>query len=69
MHCLILNRAASLPADGFYQVEVPGEHVNHAARIVQVIDAKAVESIISGHATSNQFWTARLGAAPRRESV
>jgi hypothetical protein len=43
----ILNRTLSLPADGFYQFEAPGEHVNHAARVVQVIDATAVASIVN----------------------
>ena len=47
MNPRILNRAGQLPEDGFYQIEALGEHVNHAARVVQVIDAQAVESIVN----------------------
>lgn len=43
----ILNRAGKLPDDGWYQIEAPGEHINHAAKVVQVIDPKAVDSIVS----------------------
>lgn len=35
----------TLPADGWSQIEVPGEHINHEAKVVQVIDAEAVQSI------------------------
>lgn len=45
MNIRILNRAGKLPDDGFYQIEALGEHINHDARVVQVIDAKAVDSI------------------------
>lgn len=47
MNPRILNRAGKLPDDGFYQIEALGEHINHAARVVQVIDAQAVESIVN----------------------
>lgn len=47
MNPRILNRAGKLPEDGFYQIEALGEHVNHAAKVVQVIDAKAVDSIVN----------------------
>ena len=47
MNTRILNRAGKLPEDGFYQIEATGEHVNHRARVIQVIDAKAVESIVN----------------------
>ena len=47
MNTVILNREAKLPTDGWHQIEVPGEHVNHLAKVVQVIDAKAVESILN----------------------
>lgn len=47
MNTRILNRAGQLPTDGFYQIEALGEHVNHAAKVVQVIDDKAVESIVN----------------------
>ena len=47
MNPRILNRAGQIPEDGFYQIEALGEHINHAARVVQVIDAHAVESIVN----------------------
>lgn len=47
MNPRILNRAGKLPDDGFYQIEALGEHINHPAQVVQVIDAKAVESIVN----------------------
>lgn len=47
MNIRILNRAGKLPEDGFFQIEALGEHVNHGSRVVQVIDAKAVESIVN----------------------
>lgn len=47
MNKLILNRQGQLPADSWYQIEVTGEHYNPAAGVVQVIDAKAVESIVN----------------------
>lgn len=47
MNPSILNRDSKLPEDGWYQFEVPGEHVNERARVIQVIDAKAVDSIIN----------------------
>ncbi|MBI3886149.1 MAG: hypothetical protein HY302_10515 [Opitutae bacterium] len=47
MNTRILNRAEKLPEDGFYQIEAVGEHINHASKVVQLIDAKAVESIVN----------------------
>lgn len=47
MNIRILNRAGKLPEDGFYQIEATGEHINHRARVVQVIDAKAVDAIVN----------------------
>jgi len=47
MNPKILNREGKLPEDGFYQIEALGEHVNHESRVVQVIDAKAVETIVN----------------------
>jgi len=47
MRSIILNREFQHPADGWYQIEVPGEHPNAEAGIVQVIDAKAVASIVA----------------------
>lgn len=47
MNPRILNREGKLPSDGWYNIEATGEHINHRARVVQVIDAKAVESIVN----------------------
>lgn len=47
MNTRILNRAGKLPEDGFYQFEAPGEHINHAAMVVQVVDAKAIDAIVN----------------------
>lgn len=47
MNTRILNRQGKLPDDGFYHIEALGEHVNHAHRVVQVIDEKAVTSIVN----------------------
>ncbi len=47
MNSRILNRAGQLPADGWYQIEVTGEHLNRAAGVVQAIDAKALDSIVN----------------------
>jgi phage I-like protein len=41
----ILNRAFQHPSDGWYQIEALGEHPNHRAGVVQVIDAEASRSI------------------------
>jgi phage I-like protein len=37
----------SHPADSWYQIEAPGEHPNTRAGVVQVIDNKAVDSIVA----------------------
>lgn len=52
----ILNREAKLPADGWYEIETPGEHFNAAADVVQQLDAEAFTSIV------NRFQT--LAAKP-----
>ena len=43
----ILNRDSRLPDDGWYEIEVPGEHYNAEANVVQVLDASAFESIVN----------------------
>lgn len=43
---LILNRTADLPQDGWYQIEVGGEHPARGKRI-QVIDAASLRSIVN----------------------
>ena len=47
MNPRILNRAGQLPSDGWYQIEVPGEHFNRAAGLVQLIDEAARVSIVN----------------------
>ena len=56
MNTRILNRAGQLPADGWYQIEVAGEHFNPASGVVQLIDEEARASIV------NRF--AELAKAP-----
>ena len=46
MQATILNREFQRPSDGWYALEVPGEHPNRAADVVQVIDEAAVASIV-----------------------
>lgn len=50
----ILNRAGKHPDDGYYQIEALGEFVNHDAEVVQVIDDKAVTSIVNRFAQAAQ---------------
>ena len=47
MNALILNREFQHPADGWYQIEPAGEHLNTAAGLVQVIDADALSTIVN----------------------
>ena len=43
----ILNREFKLSADGWYQIETPGEHANDEAGVSQVIDNASVASIVN----------------------
>ena len=43
----ILNRTGQLPADGWYEIETPGEHFNRAAGLVQLLDGQAFDSIVN----------------------
>lgn len=54
MNTRILNRDGQMPEDGWYQFEAPGEHVNHAHQVVQVIDEKAINSIVNRFAQEAQ---------------
>jgi phage I-like protein len=47
MNATILNRAFQHPADGWYHIEPRGEHPNHQAGVVQVIDEEAVKAIVN----------------------
>ncbi len=51
MNPAILKPTSQIPADGWHQIEVPGEHINHGAQVVQVIDAKALTSILDQFST------------------
>jgi phage I-like protein len=47
MNAPILNRAANLPTDGWYEIETPGEHLNAASGVVQLLDATAYDAIVN----------------------
>jgi len=47
MKVKILNRNFDHPADGWYMIERAGEHPNARAKIVQIIDDKACQSIVN----------------------
>jgi hypothetical protein len=47
MSAQIFNREFNHPADGWYQIETPGEHPNKQGGVVQVIDASSVRSIVN----------------------
>jgi hypothetical protein len=47
MNLPILNRQFEHPADGWYQIEVPGEHLNAGSGVMQIIDCAAVDSIVN----------------------
>jgi hypothetical protein len=47
MSARIFNREFVHPADGWYQIEVPGEHPNKPGGVVQIIDEIAVSSIVN----------------------
>lgn len=47
MNTLILNRAGQMPADGWYEIETPGDHPNAAAGLVQRLDGVAFDAIVN----------------------
>lgn len=47
MNSKILNRDAKLPADGWYEIEVAGEHFNRAAGVVQLNDEQSFTAIVN----------------------
>jgi phage I-like protein len=47
MRSTILNRQFEHPTDGWYQIEVPGDHPNTDGAVVQVIDGVAVDHIVT----------------------
>jgi hypothetical protein len=61
MRAPILNRQFQHPADGYYAIETPGEHPNAAAGVVQVIDAKAVDSIVNRFNQEAEDYRRRTG--------
>jgi hypothetical protein len=72
MNTRILNREGQLPADHWYQIEVPGQHYNAAAGLVQVIDDRAVAQIVnrfSEEARAEHFAGVRIGRDHLAESL
>lgn len=53
MNKVILNRDSQLPADGWYEIETPGEHFNRAAGVVQVLDPVSFDSIVNRFAAES----------------
>ena len=47
MNAKILNRDFQHPSDGWYQIEPKGDHLNKAAKVIQVIDDEAVLQIVN----------------------
>ena len=59
----LLNRDFQRPADGWYALEVPGEHPNRAANVIQVIDEAAVASIVRRFNQEAEHYEAHNGTA------
>jgi len=57
----ILNRDFQHPADGWYQIEVPGEHVNRESGVVQLVDDAAVCSIVNRFNQEADAYAAKYG--------
>jgi len=57
----ILNRNFEHPDDGWYQIEAKGLHPNARAKIVQVIDDKAIKSIATNFNSSAKAGALRHG--------
>jgi phage I-like protein len=65
MNLTILNRELKHPADGWYHIEPKGEHAGTAddgTKISEVIDAKAVESIVSTFNREVEDYETKYGA-------
>jgi phage I-like protein len=63
MQASILNRDFLRPTDGWYALEVPGEHPNRAADVVQVIDETAVASIVRRFNQEAEHYEVQNGVA------
>ncbi len=63
LNCDLLNRDFQRPTDGWYALEVPGEHPNRAANVVQVIDEAAVASIVRRFNQEADQYETRNGVA------
>jgi hypothetical protein len=63
MQASILNRDFLRPTDGWYALEVPGEHPNRVADVVQVIDETAVASIVRRFNQEAEHYEAQNGVA------
>ena len=57
----ILNRDFQRPADDLYQIEVPGEHANRAAGVIQVLDSTAINSIVNRFNQDTDAYERRTG--------
>lgn len=60
---MVTNSEFKHPEDGFYQIEVPGDHYNAEAEVLQRIDAQAVDSIVKTFNTEAEGYQAQHGVA------
>jgi hypothetical protein len=58
----ILNRDFQHPADAWYQIEVPGEHLNHDSGVLQIVDETAVASIVNRFNQEADAYAAKFGS-------
>ncbi len=58
----ILNRDFQHPADAWYQIEVPGEHLNRDSGVLQVVDDTAVASIVNRFNQEADDYAAKFGS-------
>ena len=70
MNAPIINRTSDqdangepfvLPSDGWYQIEVPGTHMNRGTGVNQVIDDAAVRSMVNRFNQEKADWKVRNG--------
>jgi hypothetical protein len=58
----ILNRDFQHPADAWYQIEVPGEHLNRESGVLQIVDDTAVASIVNRFNQEADAYAAKFGS-------
>jgi hypothetical protein len=61
MNASILNRQFKHPKDGWYHLEPAGRHLNRAAGVTQIIDEKAIRSMVTAFNREADEWKARHG--------